>query len=116
MPRLKIPNKPRQQGYARSVLKKRKAPSPPFGSDRASRSKTAAARSGDRHTHIRKRHKHVNKSPNSHAKLILNWAQLPEKGPDRRQAVAKVCEEHNVSPSYPPKLTKRVANSHRDSR
>ena len=67
-------------------------------------------------TPIRKRHKHVNKSPNSHAKLILDWAQLPEKGPDRRQAVAKVCEEHNVSPSYPPKLTKRVANSHRDSR
>jgi len=41
----------------------------------------------------------------------LDWAQLPEKGPDRRQAVAKVYEEHNVSPSYPPKLTKRVANS-----
>ena len=51
MPRLNIPNEPRQEGYARSVLKKRKAPSPPLGSDRASRSKTAAARSGDRHTH-----------------------------------------------------------------
>jgi len=108
MPRLQIPNEPRQQGYARSVPKKRKAPSPPLGSDRASRSKTAAAATG---TPIWKRRKHVNKSPNSHAKLILDWAQLPEKGPDRRQAVAKVCEEHNVSPSYPPKLTKRVANS-----
>ena len=108
MPRLQIPNEPRQQGYARSVPKKRKAPSPPLGSDRASRSKTAAAATG---TPIWKRRKHVNKSPNSHAKLILDWAQLPEKGPDRRQAVAKLCEEHGVSPSYPPKLIKRVANN-----
>ena len=33
------------------------------------------------------------------------------KGLDRRQAVAKVCKEHGVSPSNPPKLIKRVANN-----
>ena len=91
--------------------KKRKAkqpPPPPLGSDRNSRSKMAAAATG---TPIRKQRKHVKKSPNSHAKLILDWAQLPEKGPDRRQAVAKVCEEHDVSPSYAPELIKRVANN-----
>ena len=48
MPRLKIPDEPRQQGYANSVRKdtvktkkKRKAkqpPPPPLGSDRASES------------------------------------------------------------------------------
>ena len=54
----------------------------------------------------------MRKNPNSHAKLILNWTQVPKKGADRRQAsAAKVCEEHNVSPSYPPKLIKRVANN-----
>ena len=68
----------------------------PLGSDRACKSKTAVAATG---TPIRKLRKHVEKSPNSLAKLIMDWAQLPEKGPDRRQAVAKVCEEHDVSPS-----------------
>ena len=53
----------------------------------------------------------MKKNPDSHAKLILNWTQVPKKGADRRQAAAKVCEEHNVSPSYPPKLIKRVANN-----
>ena len=76
MPRLKIPNELRQQGYAHSVQsdtvktkKKRKTPPPPLGSDRASRSKTAAAATG---APIRKQRKHVKKSPNSLAKLILD--------------------------------------------
>ena len=74
MPRLKIPNEPRQQGYAHSVRKdtvktknKRKAPPPPLGSDRATRSKTAAAATG---APIRKQRKHVKKSSNSLAKLM----------------------------------------------
>ena len=44
----------------------------------------------------------MKKSPNSLAKLFLDWTRVPEQGPDKRQAVAKVCEEHDVSPSYPP--------------
>ena len=69
-----IPNEQRQQGYAHSVRKdtvktknKRKAPPPPLGSDRATRSKTAAAATG---APIRKQRKHVKKSSNSLAKLM----------------------------------------------
>ena len=123
MPRLKILNAPRQQGYASSVRndtmktkkksKAKKPPPPPLGSDRASVSKTAAAATG---TPIRKQRKHVKESSNSLAKLIWDWTQVPKKGPDRRQAVAKVCKEHGVSPNYPPQLIKRVTNNQPDSR